>query len=74
VFEELRDVLYVTRPEGDWCLLCGEEHPDDSEAFRVVAIHHLLERDPSLGATMDLGMNEEAERAELGSPWIRSCF
>jgi len=20
-------VLYVTRPDGDWCLLCGGEHP-----------------------------------------------
>ena len=34
VFEGQRPVLYVTRSDGDWCFLCGEEHPDDAAVSR----------------------------------------
>ena len=58
VFDGVRPVLLVTRPEGDWCLLCGENHEDDASAYRVVGIGHVLERDGSLLEVLD--------RAELG--------
>jgi len=30
VFDGVRPVFYVTRPDGDWCALCGADHPDDA--------------------------------------------
>ena len=72
VFERARPVLYVTRPEGDWCFLCGEEHPDDAAAYRVVGIGHPLSEDPTLANVLDLGENEEAERSIVGGQWTRS--
>jgi hypothetical protein len=38
-------VLYVTRPDGDWCLLCGGEHADEASDYRVVGIGHVLTGD-----------------------------
>ncbi len=75
VFDAQRPVLYVTRPDGDWCFLCGgDDHPDDAAAFRVVGLGHVVERDPSLGEILDLAPNEEAERATLSATWVRSRF
>jgi hypothetical protein len=67
-------VLYVSRPEGDWCFLCGCEHPDSAEAFRVVGIAHPVTSDPTLEEILDLGMNEEAERPRVGDGWVRSTI
>ena len=39
VFSGERSVLYVTRPEGDWCLLCDEEHAQDGAAYPGPAPH-----------------------------------
>lgn len=74
VFDRTRPVLYVTRPDGDWCALCGEDHPDDASHYRVVGLGHVLEWDPTVGDVLDLAANEEAERTELGGPWVRSTF
>lgn len=75
VFEAERPVLYVTRPDGDWCFLCGaDDHPDDAVAFRVVGLGHVVERDASLGEVLDLAPNEEAERATASATWVRSRF
>lgn len=74
VFTGERPVLYVTRPEGDWCFLCGDEHPDDASYYRVVGLGHLVDRDSSLIQVLDLRANEEAERSALGQPWVRSTF
>lgn len=74
VFEDRSPVLYVTRPEGDWCFLCDLVHADESASFRVVALHHLIERDESLLEVLDLGVNEEAERSQVGGAWTRSSF
>ncbi len=71
VFTRERPVLLVSRPEGQWCLLCGDEHDDDASAYRVVGIGHLLERDPSINAVLDLPPEWDAERSADGQPWLR---
>lgn len=74
VFDATRPVLYVTRPDGDWCFLCGEEHPDEASQYRLVGLSHVLSRDATLTAVMDLGVDEEAERVAVGTEWTRSAF
>lgn len=67
-------MLYVTRPDGDWCALCGGDHPDDASSFRVVGIGHVIDYDPSVAEVLDLHPNQEAEREAVGEPWLRSDF
>lgn len=75
VFTNERPVLYVTRPDGSWCFLCGgSDHADGATAFRVVGLSHLVERDGSVGAVLDLGSDEEAERGAIGEDWVRSRY
>ena len=65
-------MLLVSRPDGDWCFLCGGNHPDDASAFRVVGIGHLLDKDDTLHQVLDLQPEEEAERSTPDAPWARS--
>lgn len=74
VFDGHRPVLYVTRPDGDWCFLCGDDHPDEASAFRVVGIGHAIAADPALADVLDLDVNEEAERSTVGGAWARQRF
>lgn len=74
VFDGVKPVLYVTRPEGDWCALCGDEHPEDASEYRVVGLNHVLEQDPTIAEVLDLQPNEEAERGSVGAAWVRSSF
>lgn len=74
VFESSRPVLYVTRPEGDWCALCGDDHSDDAASYRVVGLGHVVEADPSIQEILDLDAGEEAERPAVGERWVRSRF
>jgi hypothetical protein len=74
VFGEERPVLLVSRADGDWCLLCGDEHEDDASAYRVVGIGHILERDPSINAVLDLPAEWNAERSAQGQPWQRQSI
>lgn len=74
VFDGARPVLYVTRPDGDWCFLCGEDHPEAASQFRVVGMGHVLKQDATLAAVMDLGVDEEAERTTVGAEWTRAAF
>jgi len=67
-------VLYVTRPDGDWCFLCGAEHAEDSSSYRVVGVGHVLRADQSLTEVLDLEPNHEAERRAVGRTWARSSF
>jgi hypothetical protein len=64
----------VNRRDGDWCFLCGELHPQDAAAYRVVGIGHVLAQDPDLEALLDLPPDWEAERAAKGKPWIRTAL
>ena len=40
VFRGERPVLLVSREDGDWCFLCGADHPDDASFYRVAGIGH----------------------------------
>ena len=46
--------------------------PDDANAFPVVGLGHIVERDPSVAEVLDLATNEEAERGSVGADWLRS--
>ena len=74
VLNRSRPVLYVSRPDGDWCMLCGAEHPEDANAYRVVGIGHVLDEDPAIAEVLDLAPNQEAERAAVREVWVRSSF
>jgi hypothetical protein len=50
--------------------LCGKPHGDD-EKYHVIGREHLIERDPTLSATLDLPDQFEAERGRIGEPWVR---
>ena len=71
VFEASRPVLLVSRAGGDWQFLCGGEHEDRAENYRVVGKVHLLGRDPSLKDLSDLAPEWEAERSSPGGVWVR---
>lgn len=72
VFDGTAPVRLVSRPEGDWCFLCGEIHEQTGSAYRVVGIGHVLAKDLSLTGLQDLAPDWEAERVEPGLPWIRT--
>lgn len=72
VFEGSKPVTLVSRPDGDWCFLCGEEHKDEASSYRVVGIGHIFDKDPSLKELRDLPKDWEAERAQLGGEWLRT--
>jgi len=71
VFDASRPVLLVSRSGGDWCFLCGGEHAQTPENYRVVGKGHILERDPTLDALADLAPDWEAERASITDTWVR---
>ena len=70
VFENSRPVLLVSRPEGDWCFLCGSAHDNDVSAYRVVGIGHVFDADATLFELADLASNWEAEREAVDGEWI----
>jgi hypothetical protein len=73
VFEGRRPVLLVSRPDGDWCFLCGDtDHAQSAEAYRVVGMKHVVDQDRSLEHVLDLESNWEAERADVFSAWLRT--
>lgn len=72
VFEDLQAVKLVSRPDGDWCFLCGDEHEETASSYRVVGMGHLFEKDPSLKELKDLPKDWEAERTQLGGEWLRT--
>lgn len=72
VFNGSSPVRLVSRPDGDWCFLCGQEHDEVSSSYRVVGIDHLFDKDPSLIELQDLPTNWEAERTDPGEFWLRT--
>jgi hypothetical protein len=73
VLDGARPVLYVTRADGGWQFLCGEPH-EDRGSIRVVGISHMLDADPTLVDVLDLHVEEDADRASLGSGWVRKQY
>lgn len=74
VFEGSKPILLVSRPDGDWCFLCGEEHEDSASAYEVVGIGHVVELDASIRELCDLPANWDAERESPGHPWACTPF
>jgi hypothetical protein len=75
VFSTDREILYVTRPDGDWCFMCGgDDHPEDAGALHVVGLDHVIGSDASVSEVLDLGPDEEAERTSVGRELVRSRF
>lgn len=74
VFNASKPILFVSRPDGDWCFLCGAAHPNGASAFRVVGIGHLIEIDPSLEKLADLPPDWDAERKAVGKRWVRTPY
>ena len=72
VFDGSRPVTLVSRPDGDWCFLCGGEHDDEASSYRVVGIGHLFDSDPSLEEISDLPPDWEAERDGPDGRWLRT--
>jgi hypothetical protein len=72
VFDRAFPVMLVSRPDGDWCFLCGQLHDDSAAAYKVVGIGHVLEEDSSLTEVTDLESDWEAERSEIGGKWLRT--
>lgn len=56
-----------TRGE-DWSIHCGAARHETDE-MRLVHLAHLVRSAPSLIQISGLGMNEEAERPDVDSPW-----
>jgi hypothetical protein len=74
VFAREKPVLLVSRPDGDWCFLCGGQHAQSTADFMSVGVGHVLEQDDSLIELLDLKPGWEAERKDRNSPWILSEF
>lgn len=70
VFNDKSPIKLVSRPKGDWCFLCGEEHDEVASSYRVVGIGHMFQKDPSLHELQDLPEDWEAERENIGKKWI----
>lgn len=71
VFNGERPVLLVSRPDGDWCFLCGDMHEANASAYRVVGIGHVLRQDPALSAVLNLPPQWDAERVSTDHAWER---
>jgi len=66
-----KDILLVSREDGDWSFLCGSTHPESLDQIQMIGMSHLLERDPTLRQVLNLHRNQSAERQELGGRWWR---
>ena len=74
VVEGTRPVLYVSRADGQWMFLCGDEHPQDAYWYLVVGLGHEVDKDRTLTEVLDLLPEEEAERGHVGGPWTRTML
>jgi hypothetical protein len=72
IFRRERQVLLVSRDDGDWQFLCGDtDHPDPDEPYHV-SFGVLLDYDPTLEAVSDLATDCEAERQSKDDQWTRT--
>jgi hypothetical protein len=70
MFDASRPVLLVARAGAYWMYLCGGFH-EENEEYKMVGREHLLQRDKSLVATLDLENQMEMERVAVGGQWER---
>lgn len=75
VFKKERPILLVSRPDGDWCFLCGAaDHENNENSYKVVGIGHVLEHDDRIREVMNLAPDWEAERKDIQSDWLRTLI
>ena len=74
VADGVGEVRYVSRPDGDWCVMCEREHPQEGAAWVVAHLGHVVDDDPTVREVLDLEENEGAERTTVGGPWVRKAF
>ncbi len=73
IFENTRPILYVSKSDGDWQFLCGQDD-HEGEIPRVVGANHIFERDKSLSELENLLDDYEANRDDIYSEWhIEPC-
>lgn len=76
VVDDGEAVLWAARQsdderEEDWSIHCGAEAHEIDE-MRMVHLAHLVRSAPSLRQISDLGIDEEALRADPDSDWVRA--
>ena len=57
----------------EWSFHCGAAHDDPGNEVTVVHLSHVVRAAPSLWELADLGVGEEATRADADHPWQRSA-
>lgn len=63
-------LLFAHEADGDLQFLCGESHHDFDTQCLWLHTSHVLQRQPDLLLLPTVEMGFEAERDEVGSPWI----
>lgn len=70
VFENSRPILDSVRDtDGSWQFLCGVDGCTDEGEPQLVAVGHLVKRDPSVNELTLLKPGMYAERASENEPW-----
>ena len=70
IFNQTKPILLVSREDGDWQFLCGENH-DDEELPHVIGLNHIYEIDPSIISLKNLKKNYVADRGSINDKWKR---
>ncbi len=71
VFEAKRDVLYAYFEDDTIGLMCGRtDHAQSADEYKVVGVGHLLDRDPSISAGLQLAFPDGAvDRNSTDESW-----
>ena len=64
--------VVVHDADGDWAIGDGVNDPNLPGAVVATHIHHIVERDPSVGELASMPPGWKAERDEPGEKWRRS--
>lgn len=65
-------LLFAREADGDLQFLCGASGHDFDSQCRWLHMTHVLEWQPDLLSLPTVDMGFEAERSEVGAPWIVS--
>ncbi|MQP25832.1 hypothetical protein GFJ94_12230 [Flavobacterium sp. LMO8] len=69
VFEEGKDILYVSHDEdGDWQFMCGESN-HVPENGKLICLEHIIKLDSTLNEIAEIPLGHVAERKKRGEKW-----
>ena len=73
IVEGKRPILFVSHDadDGGWQFLDGEDVDVSVTAARVLSLHELVERDPTIRELADLPIGWQAVRDNADQPWRR---